>query len=69
MTAFNPLCVLPLQDGEGVSAMTVWEAMGRNIIVLATTQGRMYLIRIDPDNALSFAGPLEFVPAPAVHLA
>ena len=49
--------------------MTVWEAMGRNIIVLATTQGRMYLIRVDPDNALSFAGPLEFVPVPAAHLA
>ena len=59
-----PLRILPLQDGEGVSAMTVWEAMGRTIIVLATTQGRMYLIRVDPDNALSFAGPLEFIPAP-----
>ena len=69
MSGFDPLCALPLQDGESVSAMTVWEAMGRNIIMLVTTQGRMYLIRIDPGNAMSFAGPLEFAPVPAAHLA
>lgn len=66
MSNFGWLAQLPLDGFETVAAMTVWTALGKNCIVIATDLGRMFVLRINDTGQMDIAGPLEFAPADAV---
>lgn len=60
---FEYLTRLPIPKGEAITAMTVWEALGKQCIVVAT-RDQMFILRIAPTGRMDWAGPLEFVEAP-----
>jgi hypothetical protein len=61
---FEFLCNLPFDADETAAAMTVWEALDKNCIVIATSKGRMFVLRFEKSGHMEFAGPLEWTPAP-----
>lgn len=59
MADFKHLTALPLEPGDRITAMTVWKALGKDCIVVAT-RDKMYVLRISGGGSVDFAGPLEF---------
>ena len=53
------LADLPLEAGESAIGLTAWTMLGVNGFVLATDRGHFYVLRFR-QNAVEFAGPLEF---------
>lgn len=62
MPRFTYIGRVPLEDGEGISAMAVWALMGKECIAIATDRGHMLVLRVNEDGSVDVAGPLEFTP-------
>lgn len=55
---FEPICRLPIAEGDTVTALAVWEALGQQCIAVATRE-QMFILKIAGAD-VEFAGPLEF---------